>query len=98
MKHENAQKISSKISPNFSPGFRPSKKFVAAISLWGMSGVKNPGNCVSAGGVAIANHCAIVNLLCIVNLLQRSIVSTAGSFGEGLELLVTGSDPQGLPH
>ena len=33
------------------------------------------------GGVSIANHCVIVNLLCIVNLLRRSIFSTAGSFG-----------------
>ena len=32
-------------------------------------------------GVAIANHCAIVNLLRVVNLLWRSIFSTAGSFG-----------------
>ena len=36
MKHENAQKISSKISPEFSPN---SLEFVAATSLWGMSGV-----------------------------------------------------------
>ena len=32
-------------------------------------------------GVAIANHCVIVNLLGIVNLPRRSIFSTAGSFG-----------------
>ena len=32
---------------------------------------------------AIANHCAIVNLLRIVHLLRRSIFSTAGSFGLG---------------
>ena len=30
-------------------------------------------NRVSAGGVAIANHCAIVNLLGIVKLLRRSL-------------------------
>ena len=34
-----------------------------------------------AQGIAIANRCAIVNLLCAVNLLRRSIFSTAGSFG-----------------
>ena len=34
------------------------------------------------GGVAIANQCAIVNLVCLVNLLQRSLFSTAGSFGK----------------
>ena len=45
MKHENAQKISSKISPNFSPNSSPrisrgpKSKIVAAIPLWGMSGV-----------------------------------------------------------
>ena len=33
--------------------------------------------------VAIVNHCVIVNLLCIVILLWRSIFSTAGSFGKG---------------
>ena len=32
-------------------------------------------------GVAIANHCAIVNLLRIQFTLQRSLFSTAGSFG-----------------
>ena len=31
---------------------------------------------------AIVNHCAIANLLCVVNLLRRSIFSTAGSFGQ----------------
>ena len=36
---------------------------------------------LAQGGVAIANHCVIVNLLCIVNLLRRSIFSMAGSFG-----------------
>ena len=35
------------------------------------------------GGVAIVNHCAVVNLLRIANLLRRSIFSTAGSFGLG---------------
>ena len=40
--------------------------------------------CVSAGVVAIVNHCAIVNLLRIVKLLRRSIFSTAGSFGLGV--------------
>ena len=37
MKHENVQKF----SPILRPDFRPShKKFVAAISLWGRSGVR----------------------------------------------------------
>ena len=36
----------------------------------------------SARGVAIVNHCAIVNLLRIVYLLRRSIFSTTGSFGK----------------
>ena len=41
-----------------------------------------PREIVSAhGGVTIANHCAVVNLLRIVNLLRRSICSTAGCFG-----------------
>ena len=43
MKHENAQKISSEISPQFfTQFFAQSKKIVAAISLWGMSGVTFP--------------------------------------------------------
>ena len=36
MKHENAQKCSSKISPNSSPN---ADKLVAAIPLWGIAGV-----------------------------------------------------------
>ena len=38
---------------------------------------------VSVQGVPIVNHCAIVDLLRIVNLLRRSISSTAGSLGNG---------------
>ena len=38
-------------------------------------------NCVSAGGVGIANHCVIANSLRIVNLPRRSSFSTAGCFG-----------------
>ena len=34
------------------------------------------------GEVAIANHCAIVNLLRVVILLRHRIFSTAGSFGQ----------------
>ena len=41
---------------------------------------KTQENCVSRGGVAIANHCATVSLLRIENLLRRGICSTAGSF------------------
>ena len=42
MKHENAQKISPNSSPNSSPRLPPkSQKFVAAISLWGKSSVRN---------------------------------------------------------
>ena len=33
------------------------------------------------GGFAIVDHCAIVNLLCVANLLRRSIFGTGGSFG-----------------
>ena len=41
-----------------------------------------PRKIVSAqGGVAIVNHCAIANLLRIVNLLRHSIFSTAGPLG-----------------
>ena len=29
----------------------------------------------------IVNHCAVANLLRVVNLLRRSVFSTAGSFG-----------------
>ena len=36
------------------------------------------------GGVAIVNHCAIVILLRVVNLLHRSFFSTTGSFGKSL--------------
>ena len=44
--------------------------------------LQNPGQlCRHTGGIAIANHCAIVNLLRVVNVLRRSIFSTAGSFG-----------------
>ena len=32
-------------------------------------------------GVAIASHCAIVNLLRVVNLLSHSIFSTVGPLG-----------------
>ena len=40
-----------------------------------------PRKIVSAqGGVVIVNHCAIINSPRTVNLLQRSIFSTAGSF------------------
>ena len=53
--------------------------------LWGAKCLQNPGKwCQHRGGVAIANHCVIVNLLCIVNLLRRSIFSTAGCFSEHL--------------
>ena len=38
---------------------------------------------VRAGGVAIANQCAIVSLLRTVNLLWRSLFSADGSFGLG---------------
>ena len=41
-------------------------------------------NCVSAGGAAIVNHCAVVNLLRIVHLLRRSTFSTAASFQIGV--------------
>ena len=45
---------------------------------------KNVGNSQESGVrtrcAAIASHCAIVNLLRVVNLLRRSILSTAGSF------------------
>ena len=42
-------------------------------------------NCVSAVGVTIVNHCALVKLLLrTINLLRRSIFSTAGSFGYSL--------------
>ena len=44
---------------------------------------KTQENRVSAGGVAVANRCAVVNLLRIVNSVRRSILSTAGSFGQG---------------
>ena len=41
-----------------------------------------PRKIVSAqGGAAMVNYCAVANLLRIVNLLQRSIFSMAGSFG-----------------
>ena len=47
-----------------------------------------PRKIVSArGGLAIVNHCAIVNSLCVVNLLQRSISSTGGSFGNLLDCI-----------
>ena len=49
--------------------------------VWGKKCLQHQGNGVSTGGVAIANHCAIVKLLRIVNSLRRSIFSTAGSFG-----------------
>ena len=47
--------------------------------------LKRKEKCVSAarGEGGIVNHCAVVNLLCVVNLLRRSIFSTAGSFGIG---------------
>ena len=32
-------------------------------------------------GVAIANHCAIVNLLCVVNLLSRVFLVRRGPLG-----------------
>ena len=48
MKHENAQKISPNSSPNSSPRLPPeSSKFVAPISFWGKSGVRN---CWKRGG------------------------------------------------
>ena len=50
--------------------------------LWGEEWLQNPGRWCQAGGVAIANHCAIVNLLRVANLLRRSIFTTAGSFGK----------------
>ena len=37
---------------------------------------------MSVVSISIANHCAIVSVLCIANLLSRSIFSTAGSFGQ----------------
>ena len=53
--------------------------------LWREKCLQNQGKrCQRRGvGVAVANHCAIVNLLCLVNLLRRSLFSTAGSFGWG---------------
>ena len=42
---------------------------------------RNQENSVSARGVAIANHCAIVNLVRVGNLLRRSLFNAAGSFG-----------------
>ena len=49
--------------------------------LWvGKNACKTQENRVSAGrGFAIANHCAIANLLRTINLLRRSLFSTAGS-------------------
>ena len=44
--------------------------------------LQNQGKLCQRRGVAIANHCATLNSLCVVNLLQRSISSTAGSFGQ----------------
>ena len=40
-------------------------------------------NDVRASGVTVVNHCAVANLLCIVNLQWRSVFSTAGPFGTG---------------
>ena len=51
----------------------------------GRNACKTQENSASAGVVAIVNPCAIANLLCIVNLLRRSIFSTAGSFGWGYQ-------------
>ena len=42
---------------------------------------KTQGKRCRHNGVVIANHCAIVSVLRVVNLLRRSIFSTAGSFG-----------------
>ena len=47
----------------------------------GQNACKTEENCVSTGGLAIVNHCVIVNLLRIVNSQWRSIFSTAGCFG-----------------
>ena len=49
--------------------------------LWGKKCQQNQGDGVSTGGVAIANHCAIVKSLRIVNSLRRSLFCVAGSFG-----------------
>ena len=49
---------------------------------------KTQGKWCPHNGLAIANHCAILNLLRVVNLLRRSIFSTAGSLGQGLDTVV----------
>ena len=72
--------------------------------LWGEKCLQNPREFCEHRGVAIENHCAIVNLLPIVDLLRRSIFSAAGSFGiyetpifhESSPLLTQRSVPQNL--
>ena len=96
-KHENAQKISSKISPNSSPHFSPrlppeSKKFVAAISLWGMSGITcvavvsrytlNPkGPCLTRGASTAGLACCTPSCLSKGVALQGGVAATLASVG-----------------
>ena len=68
---------------------RPPDLLRCAPLFEGKNACKTQENYVSARGVAIVNHCAIVNLLCIVNVLRRSLLvwqSPLGRMPEHLHL------------